>query len=183
MESEFIAMSFAGEEADWLRSMLIDIPLWGKPIPPLTIYCDNKTAIFRASSDCYNGKSRKVRLKHNHANSSCERKRLFTPSQWMELEHQALIYKYITANVPIPPYLLNPIRKALESAGFSTFTGLRPNALGWGAFHLGFSNNNDPEPGMCRRTDGVAIVQESLWKDKLAIPPLQTPVLLILPPS
>ncbi|KAF3685974.1 hypothetical protein FXO37_00081 [Capsicum annuum] len=113
----------------------------------------------------------------------CERKGLFTPSQWMELEHQALIYKYITANVPIPPYLLNPIRKALESAGFSTFTGLRPNALGWGAFHLGFSNNNDPEPGMCRRTDGVAIVQESLWKDKLAIPPPQTPVLLLLPPS
>nr|XP_016438848.1 PREDICTED: growth-regulating factor 1-like [Nicotiana tabacum] len=78
----------------------------------------------------------------------------FTPSQWMELEHQALIYKYITANVPIPPYLLNPIRKALESAGFTTFAGLRPNALGWGAFHLGFSNSNDPEPGRCRRTDG-----------------------------
>lgn len=78
----------------------------------------------------------------------------FTPSQWMELEHQALIYKYITANVPIPPYLLNPIRKAFESAGFTTFAGLRPNALGWGAFHLGFSNSNDPEPGRCRRTDG-----------------------------
>lgn len=78
----------------------------------------------------------------------------FTPSQWMELEHQALIYKYITANVPIPPYLLNPIRKALESAGFSTFPGLRSNVLGWGAFHLGFSNSNDPEPGRCRRTDG-----------------------------
>ncbi|KAF3670490.1 putative receptor-like protein 12-like [Capsicum annuum] len=59
-------MSSAGEEADWLRSMLIDISLWGKPIPPLTIYCDNKTSIFRASSDCYNGKSRQVRLKHNH---------------------------------------------------------------------------------------------------------------------
>lgn len=78
----------------------------------------------------------------------------FTPSQWMELEHQALIYKYITANVPIPPQLLNPIRKALESAGYSTFAGLRPNALGWGAFQLGFSNSNDPEPGRCRRTDG-----------------------------
>ncbi|MBA0808228.1 hypothetical protein Gohar_023985, partial [Gossypium harknessii] len=25
---------------------------------------------------------------------------------------------------------------------------------GWGAFHLGFSNNTDPEPGRCRRTDG-----------------------------
>ncbi|KAH6781151.1 hypothetical protein C2S52_012388 [Perilla frutescens var. hirtella] len=74
----------------------------------------------------------------------------FTPSQWMELEHQALIYKYITANVPIPSYLLNPIRKAFESAGFSS---LRSNALGWGGFQLGFSNT-DPEPGRCRRTDG-----------------------------
>ncbi|XP_022880159.1 growth-regulating factor 6-like [Olea europaea var. sylvestris] len=77
----------------------------------------------------------------------------FTPSQWMELEHQALIYKYIIANVPIPSYLLNPIRNALESAGFSSFSGLRPNASGWGTFHLGFSKT-DPEPGRCRRTDG-----------------------------
>ncbi|KAK8624254.1 hypothetical protein V6N13_065605 [Hibiscus sabdariffa] len=80
----------------------------------------------------------------------------FTPSQWMELEHQALIYKYMTANVPIPSNLLIPIRKALHSAGFSSFPGglIRPNTLGWGAFHLGFSNNTDPEPGRCRRTDG-----------------------------
>lgn len=80
----------------------------------------------------------------------------FTPSQWMELEHQALIYKYITANSPVPSNLLNPIRKALESAGLSSFPSahLRPNTLGWSAFHLGFSNNTDPEPGRCRRTDG-----------------------------
>ncbi|TYH27789.1 hypothetical protein ES288_A02G096600v1 [Gossypium darwinii] len=81
----------------------------------------------------------------------------FTSSQWMELEHQALIYKYMTANVPIPSTLLIPIRKALDSAGFSSFSGglLRPNtSVGWGAFHLGFSNNTDPEPGWCRRTDG-----------------------------
>ncbi|KAG4382486.1 hypothetical protein GLYMA_14G089093v4 [Glycine max] len=79
----------------------------------------------------------------------------FTPSQWMELEHQALIYKYITSNVPVPTHLI-PIRKALDSLGFCNFsTGLlRPNALGWGGFHLGFSNNTDPEPGRCRRTDG-----------------------------
>ncbi|KAK9166043.1 hypothetical protein Scep_001234 [Stephania cephalantha] len=79
----------------------------------------------------------------------------FTPSQWMELEHQALIYKYINANVPIPSNLLIPIRKALNPSGFTAFGGsLRPNALGWGSFHLGFSGNNDPEPGRCRRTDG-----------------------------
>ncbi|KAK7383255.1 hypothetical protein VNO78_28929 [Psophocarpus tetragonolobus] len=80
----------------------------------------------------------------------------FTPSQWMELEHQALIYKYITSNVPVPTHLLIPIRKALDSAAFCNFsTGLlRSNPLGWGGFHLGFSNNTDPEPGRCRRTDG-----------------------------
>ncbi|KAF4357442.1 hypothetical protein CsatB_007802 [Cannabis sativa] len=80
----------------------------------------------------------------------------FTSSQWMELEQQALIYKYITANVPIPSNLLIPIRKAIDSSGFSHFSGglLRPNTLGWGSYHLGFSNNADPEPGRCRRTDG-----------------------------
>ncbi|KAK2975349.1 hypothetical protein RJ640_009703 [Escallonia rubra] len=58
-------------------------------------------------------------------------KRPFTPSQWKELEIQALIYKYITAYAPIPSNLLIPIRKALESAGFSGFPGnhLRPSIL------------------------------------------------------
>lgn len=74
----------------------------------------------------------------------------FTPSQWMELEHQALIYKYILANIPVPSNLLFPIKKALDSAGFS----LTPSSYGWGGFHLGFSSNTDPEPGRCRRTDG-----------------------------
>ncbi|KAK4782350.1 hypothetical protein SAY86_016452 [Trapa natans] len=79
----------------------------------------------------------------------------FTPSQWMELEHQAQIYKYINANVPVPSNLLIPIRKAFESAGFSYASGfLRPNSLGWGGFQLGFSSSTDPEPGRCRRTDG-----------------------------
>ncbi|KAH7849054.1 hypothetical protein Vadar_012268 [Vaccinium darrowii] len=80
----------------------------------------------------------------------------FTPSQWMELEHQALIYKYINANVAIPSNLLIPIRRALESAGIYGFSSgaLRSGTLGWGSYHLGYSNNTDPEPGRCRRTDG-----------------------------
>ncbi|GMH16477.1 hypothetical protein Nepgr_018318 [Nepenthes gracilis] len=81
----------------------------------------------------------------------------FTPSQWLELEHQALIYKHIISNEAIPPNLLNPIIKALESAGFSSIAGgpLRPaSTWGWGTFHLGYTNSTDPEPGRCRRTDG-----------------------------
>lgn len=46
----------------------------------------------------------------------------FTPSQWLELEHQALIYKYLDANVPVPANLLVPIRKSsLNSSGFSSY--------------------------------------------------------------
>ncbi|KAJ0458180.1 putative transcription factor interactor and regulator C3H-WRC/GRF family [Helianthus annuus] len=77
----------------------------------------------------------------------------FTPSQWMELEHQALIYKYITANAIVPSNLLIPIRKALETAAFSR-GNFRQNTFGWGALHVGFGNGSDPEPGRCRRTDG-----------------------------
>ncbi|KAL5204186.1 hypothetical protein ABZP36_009057 [Zizania latifolia] len=50
----------------------------------------------------------------------------FTPTQWMELEHQALIYKHIAANVSVPSSLLLPIRRSLHP---------------W-------------EPRRCRRTDG-----------------------------
>ncbi|KAH7689771.1 Growth-regulating factor protein [Dioscorea alata] len=80
----------------------------------------------------------------------------FTPSQWMELEHQALIYKYIDANAPIPSNLLIPIRRSLYQSGFPPFSAgsQRSNPLGWGSFHLGFTGNADPEPGRCRRTDG-----------------------------
>ncbi|CAA0832830.1 Growth-regulating factor 1 [Striga hermonthica] len=77
----------------------------------------------------------------------------FTPSQWMELEHQALIYKHIVANVPIPSNLLVPLKRSLYS--YSLPGSYYPNLLGWGPpFHLGISGSNDPEPGRCRRTDG-----------------------------
>lgn len=65
-------MSFVGEEVDLLRSVMIDIPLWSKTIPPLTIYCYNQGSVFRASSDCYNVKSRQVHLKHNYASRLLE---------------------------------------------------------------------------------------------------------------
>ena len=42
----------------------------------------------------------------------------FTPSQWIELEHQALIYKYLAANSPIPPSLLVPIRRSIASSPY-----------------------------------------------------------------
>jgi hypothetical protein len=40
----------------------------------------------------------------------------FTPSQWMELEHQALIYKYLNAKAPIPSSLLISISNSFRSS-------------------------------------------------------------------
>ncbi|KAM1859022.1 hypothetical protein ACFX13_011388 [Malus domestica] len=41
MESEFIALDLAGEEAEWLKNFLEDIPMWPKPVTAICIHCDS----------------------------------------------------------------------------------------------------------------------------------------------
>ena len=65
MEYEFIALDKCGEEAEWLRHFLEDIPRWPKPVPPICIHCDSQSAIGRAQNNMYNGKSRHIRRRHN----------------------------------------------------------------------------------------------------------------------
>ncbi|XVF10302.1 hypothetical protein REPUB_Repub07fG0170800 [Reevesia pubescens] len=66
----------------------------------------------------------------------------FTAAQWQELERQTMIYKYMMASVPVPAELLIPITR-------------NPSNVMKGSLELGFSSNNsDPEPWRCRRTDG-----------------------------
>ena len=64
MESEFIALDKAGEEAEWLREFLEDIPCWDKPVPSVTIHCDSMSALGRAGNNMYNGKSRHIHRRH-----------------------------------------------------------------------------------------------------------------------
>ena len=64
MESEFIALDLATEEADWLRSFLEGIPMWPKPVPAISMHCDSQSAIGRAQDHMYNGKSRHIRRRH-----------------------------------------------------------------------------------------------------------------------
>ncbi|XP_076936622.1 growth-regulating factor 4-like isoform X1 [Bidens hawaiensis] len=73
----------------------------------------------------------------------------FTPVQWQELEHQALIYKYLVAGVPVPYDLVLPIRRSLEALSETFFNN--PNSLGYCSY---YGKKFDPEPGRCRRTDG-----------------------------
>ncbi|XP_043719077.1 growth-regulating factor 1-like isoform X2 [Telopea speciosissima] len=76
----------------------------------------------------------------------------FTTIQWQELEHQALIFKYIVSGAPIPPDLIFPIKRSLDSLLASRLFPHQP--IGWGCFQVGYGRKVDPEPGRCRRTDG-----------------------------
>ncbi|XP_038985423.1 growth-regulating factor 1-like [Phoenix dactylifera] len=82
----------------------------------------------------------------------------FTPSQWQELEHQALIFKYMASGIPIPSDLILPLRRSylLDSTITSPTLGFPPQpSMSWGWNQVGFGRKaDDPEPGRCRRTDG-----------------------------
>ncbi|XP_052181437.1 growth-regulating factor 1 isoform X2 [Diospyros lotus] len=78
----------------------------------------------------------------------------FTDSQWQELEHQALILKYIISGTPIPPDLIFTVKTSLESSLSSNFIFQQPQPMGWNCYPVGLGRKIDPEPGRCRRTDG-----------------------------
>ena len=64
MESEFIALAAASKEAEWLKNLIYEIPLWRKPISPLSIRCDSVSTMSKAYSQVYNGKSRHIDVRH-----------------------------------------------------------------------------------------------------------------------
>ncbi|WJX69836.1 hypothetical protein P8452_54013 [Trifolium repens] len=65
MESEFVALAAAGKEAEWLRNLVYDIPIWPKPISPITICCDSSATLAKEYSQIYNGKSRHLGIRHS----------------------------------------------------------------------------------------------------------------------
>nr|GEY20615.1 zinc finger, CCHC-type [Tanacetum cinerariifolium] len=58
MESEFVALASVGKKAEWLRNLIHEIPIWLKPIAPISIRCDSAPTMAREYSQIYNGKSR-----------------------------------------------------------------------------------------------------------------------------
>ncbi|GKD37880.1 zinc finger, CCHC-type containing protein [Tanacetum coccineum] len=65
MELKFVALAAAGKEAKWLKNLLLKIPLWSKPIAPISIRCDNVATLAKAYSQMYNGKSRNLGVRHS----------------------------------------------------------------------------------------------------------------------
>nr|GEX02246.1 zinc finger, CCHC-type [Tanacetum cinerariifolium] len=65
MEYEFVALAAAGKEAEWLKNLLLEIPLWVKSIAPIYIRCDSDATLAKAYSQMYNGKSRHLGVRHS----------------------------------------------------------------------------------------------------------------------
>ena len=66
MESEFVALASAGQEAEWLRDLLIEIPLAMENVSKVSIHCDSQATLARAYNEVYNGKSRHISLRHEY---------------------------------------------------------------------------------------------------------------------
>jgi hypothetical protein len=64
MESEFIALELADQEAELLKNLLGDFSLWGSSVP-ISLHCDSQVAIGDVKNYVYNGKRRHIRLKHS----------------------------------------------------------------------------------------------------------------------
>ncbi|GKD04831.1 hypothetical protein Tco_1179805, partial [Tanacetum coccineum] len=58
-------LSATGKEAEWLKNLLLEIPLWVKPMTPISIRCDNAATLAKAYSQMYNGKSRHLGVRHS----------------------------------------------------------------------------------------------------------------------
>ncbi|KAK4380792.1 Retrovirus-related Pol polyprotein from transposon TNT 1-94 [Sesamum angolense] len=65
MEFEFVVLAAAGKEVEWLKNLIHEIPLWPKPISPISIHCDSAATLAKAYSQMYNVKSRHLGVRHS----------------------------------------------------------------------------------------------------------------------
>jgi hypothetical protein len=57
MEAELTALDTAGSEAEWLHNLLMELSVIEKPIPAISMNCDNQTVITKINSSKDNMKS------------------------------------------------------------------------------------------------------------------------------
>ena len=57
MEAELTALDTAGSEAEWLRDLLMDLPVVEKPILAISMNCDKQTVITKVNNSKDNMKS------------------------------------------------------------------------------------------------------------------------------
>ena len=108
MEVEFIALEKTSSEVEWLRNLLVDIPLWTIPASFVFMHCDNQAAIAKAKSKIFNGKNRHIRLRHNIVQQL--------------LETWVIFLEFVRSNLNLVDPLTKPLNKKLV---VETLRGMR----------------------------------------------------------
>ena len=58
MEIEFMVLVVIGKEAEWLRDLMMEIPITANSMSTVLIHCDSQATLPRAYNRVYNGKSK-----------------------------------------------------------------------------------------------------------------------------
>jgi hypothetical protein len=45
MEAKLVALKSPTTEAEWLKELLMDLPMVAKPVPGILLHCDNQSVI------------------------------------------------------------------------------------------------------------------------------------------
>ena len=64
MEAELTALDTSTDEAEWLRELLVDLPVVEKPLLAILMNCDNQTVIVKVNSAKDNAKSSRHVKRH-----------------------------------------------------------------------------------------------------------------------
>nr|GEU88501.1 reverse transcriptase domain-containing protein [Tanacetum cinerariifolium] len=137
MESEFMALAAIGKKVEWLKNLLLEIPLWVKPMAPISIRCDSAATLAKAYFHIYNGKSRHLGVRHsmirelimngvisiefmrsqqnlaNHLTKCLARDLVINSTEGMEFKTEAHVLQII------PRMCLEPAEKEDEVVNFS----------------------------------------------------------------
>ena len=112
MEAELTALDTATVEAEWLRQLLMDLPVVEKPIPAILMNCDNQTVIIKVNSS-----------KDNMKSSRHVKRRLKSVRKMRNSGVIVLDYMQISKNLA-HPFIKGLSRNVIDSA--SREMGLRP---------------------------------------------------------
>nr|GEX53800.1 zinc finger, CCHC-type [Tanacetum cinerariifolium] len=120
-----------GKKAEWLKNLLLEIPLWVKPMAPISIRCDSAATLAKAYSQIYNGKSRHLGVRHSMIQELIMNEEIsieFVRSQQNQVDHlmkglarDLVIKTRAEAHVLqiIPRMCLEPVDKEDEVVNFS----------------------------------------------------------------
>ena len=65
MEVEFVALELTCQEAEWLKNLLVHMPLWERKPMAIPLHCDLQAAIGIAHNSLYNRKERHICIRYS----------------------------------------------------------------------------------------------------------------------